>query len=346
MMYLNTIGIDLAKNIFHLVVLDQTGKKTLSKKLTREEFLPFLEAKASPDTLISMEACGTAHYWAQEIEKLGFCVKLFKPRDVKAYLGDKQKNDINDALSIAKIALDPDRRSVAIKTRSQQQVCFLHKRRQQLIEQRIKNTNALRSVLAEFGVYITQTPNIFIKRVCAIVENAHFDKPFLDSVYRTLTRMAEDIQSLQHQIQCLDKDITTLNKTSECVKKLKSIPGIGELNASILSVCSVASYATDRDFAASLGIVPKQNTTGGHIKLGRITKRGNRYIRTLLIQGGRSVIIQASKNKTKNTHERLKAWALLKYDELGFNKAAVAVANKLARIVWSVITTDCMYDAR
>lgn len=347
MSHVKTIGIDLAKNKFHIACLDEAGKKISTKKLNRDEVLAYLQTIVGSETVVAMEACGSSHYWAQEIQKLGVTVKLYKPSDVKAYASTKQKNDINDALSIAKTALDSDRRTVAIKTREQQQVCFLHKRRKQLIEQRIQNTNELRAVLSEFGVVDNLSPHLFITNMGRIVETAHVENHFMDSVYQVLQEMVCHIQNLQQQIKRLDKEIIDRNKSSEMAKRFTTIPGIGPINASILEVCPFESYDNPRDFAASLGLVPTQNTTGGKIRLGSITKKGSRYIRSTLIQGARSLLIHAANLKRQGKQLcALKTWALQKCEELGFNKAAVAVANKLARIIWAVGTTGSIYDAR
>lgn len=347
MQALKTMGIDLAKTNFHLSGLDACGKKIINKKMKREHVLSELASHQSAGTVVAMEACASAHYWAQQIQQMGFTVKLYNPKVVKAYASTKQKNDANDALSIAKTALDPDRRTVAIKTRAEQQISFIHKRRKQLIEQRIQNTNELRAVLCEFGIYETLSCHNFINTIGLIIEEAHKENPFFDEVYLILQNMVATIQALQADIKTLDKVIVEQNKSSETAKQLLTIPGVGPICASILRICPMSSYDNPRDFSASLGLVPSQNTTGGTIKLGRITKHGSRYIRSVLIQGSRSLIISASRRQQEGKSLcSLKKWALQKVEELGFNKASVAVANKLARISWAVIIHGKAYDAR
>ena len=341
------VGIDLAKKTCHLVGLDREGKKIFSKKTNRTDMLMELLKYKDTDQIVAMEACGTAHYWAQEIQKIGYTVKLYSPRDVKAYAATKQKNDSNDALSIGKTAFDLDRRSVAIKTREQQQIHFVYKRRKQLIEQRIQNTNELRAVLAEFGIYENLSCHNFINSIKHIIDEAHITNPFMDSVYQILQNMVTRIHALQDEIQQLDLVIKEQNKASKVAQRLQTIPGIGQICASILEVCPIQSYDNPRDFSASLGLVPTQNTTGGKVKLGGITKHGSRYVRCVLIQGARSLIIQSSiAQRAGKQLCSLKKWALQKVEELGFNKAAVAIANKLARIVWAVFTKDIIYDGR
>lgn len=338
---ISIVGIDLAKKTFHLVGLDQQGNKVLSKKLYRADFLSFIQENIQTSTLLVMEACSTCHHWAREFQALGFSVKLLKPKDVKPFTKTKRKNDANDALAIARAGRDPELKAVTPKTIDEQEASYIHQRRADFIRQRIRIVNQTKGMLAEFGYIPTCSSETFRKQAAIEIQKA-FDQHLLPPfVYQELILMAEQIVTLLDEEKRIDKLITSLNKKSKKALIALTIPGIGPINAHILSVQPTEAYDSGRDFSASLGLVPSQHSSGQSIVLGRITKQGNRYIRTMLIQGGRSVLIQAM--RTQQTNDKLILWAKSLLERMSFNKAAIAVANKLARIAYSCMQNGTAY---
>jgi transposase len=339
----NIIGIDLAKNIMHTVEVDPTGKQIKKSKVNRKEFHSYI-LNLQKDSIIAMEACGSSNYWAQEITQIGLTVKLMKTKDVKAYAQSRQKNDYNDALAITKAARDPELKSVRPKTKEEQDVSTLHKMRAHTIRARVRKTNSMMSSLYEYG-YVTELSKSKFCISCADeVRDAYKAGYITKETQQLLLIESNEIKALCKKEALLDKMITKRNKKNKTAKKLLQIPGIGPINASCLSVTSMDSYETPRDYAASLGLVPKQNTSGDHVVLGSITKQGDRYTRTMLIQAGRSVVIRAKINK--DPKDQLTKWAKQKLSEgKHFNLVAVGVANKLARIAHSLTINDTEYKA-
>lgn len=338
---ISILGIDLAKTIFHIVALDAEGNKTLAKKLHRDQFSDYILSNIPTSTLIVMEACGSCHFWAQHFNKEGFKVKLLKPLDVKAFARGRQKNDTNDALSIARAGRDPEIKSVRIKNQTEQEISWLHKRRQHIIKQRVRMSNGLISDLLEFGYCVKMPKARFAKVASEILLDAKEEGWISASLYERMQVIADEIAMLLSQEAMIDKEIKALNNESEEATLLKTIPGIGEINANILSIAAFDHYEDCRSFAASLGLVPKQNSTGGKVSLGSITKRGDRYVRTMLIQGGRSIAVRAKIQE--NPSDSLIKWTKELLGRMSFNKACVAVANKLARIAYVCVTRKCAY---
>jgi len=337
------IGLDLAKRKFHLVGTDQEGTKIMSCKLDRSQVLDFFEKCPSP-LIVAMEACGSCHYWGKEIKKLGHTVILLKPRDIKPYALSRQKNDTNDALAIAKAARDKNLRHVHLKSRDEQDLSLLHKIRANTISERIRKTNSLMSSLLEYGFDVGVTKTKFIKEMNALLTHALEKKYITQFAYDLLEPTLETISRLVAQEKEIDAKIIALNKDSPRVQTLLTIPGVGPINGSMLSNMPMESYETSRDFAASLGLVPRQNTTGGEVCLGSITKQGSRQVRTLLIQGARCLIMNAM--RIENPLCKLMRWVKNAHKRLGFNKASVAIANKLARIAHACTTQKKAFQKR
>lgn len=340
----NTItGIDLAKKIMHFVITDQSGKVIKRFKTNREEFLLAI-SELEPDTLIAMEACGSSNYWAQEITAMSYKVRLLKTKDVKIYAKSKQKNDYNDALAVTKAARDPELKTVRAKSKAEQDISLLHKTRQNTIRDRVQKTNSLMSSLFEYG-YVTKLSKTKFSRECySEVEDAYQEKFLNKQAYELLMVECKEITVLCEKERLIDKLIIESNKQSVKAIKLQKIFGIGPINASCLSNAPIESYASQRDFAASLGLVPKQKTSGDEIVLGSITKQGDRYTRTMLVQAGRSIVIRAKKDK--NPIDKLLIWTQMKLAEgKPFNLVCVAVANKLARIAYALVMNDTEYKA-
>lgn len=335
------ISIDLAKTKFHVGALDMKGALVLKKAVLRDDLLDYMISTFPKNSLIAMEACGGCHYWGQKFQEKGFQIKLLKPKDVKPYAKSKQKNDINDALAIAKAALDPELKEVHLKNVFEQSVSFLHKTRKIVIKQRVQKSNGVLTSLMEFGFVPKASKAAFAKEISTYIKEA-YDKGYIpEEVYLLLRRDGLEIQYLLKKETLLKAKITALNRESEIALRLQEIPGIGHINASILSIQPMKTYDTPRDFSASLGLVPSQHTTGGTVHLGRITKQGNRYMRTMLIQGARTIIMRGCRiNPPKDP---IYAFAQKLYAKKGFNMAAVAVANKLARIAHAMVTQDRYY---
>lgn len=332
---ITTIGLDLAKRNFHFVVLNKDGKKISGHKADRADLISQLLKFPPTDTVIAMEACGGSHYWARLLMSLNFDVKVLKTVDVKAYAKTRQKNDMNDALSIAKTALDKDIKPIAIKSQDQQTIALVHQTRERCIKTRIKYSNALMANLHEFG-YVTPPGHATFAKNATEHVNAAVEQGFVQDpvVTQILLEEAKEITRLLCKEKNITKQIAALNKENALAQRLMTIPGIGDIVASALSTLNIAMYETARDFAASLGLVPSQHTTGGQIRLSSITKTGNRYVRKMLVQGARCILIGESKGRGKE--DTLISWGYRKRAGKGFNVASVALANKIARIAFAL----------
>jgi transposase len=331
----NVVGLDIAKNIFHLYSLEADGK-AMKKKLKRAELLRFFAN--TPVSLIGMEACGGAHYWARELSKLGHEVVLLNARYVKGFVVGN-KNDFNDAQAIHEAVLRPNKRVVKVKTEEQQDMQLLHNIRQDLVDQRTALVNQLRGLLMERGIVIAKGINYVRKELPFILEDAengltHLSRELFAEQYQKLKELDKTIKS--H-----DQRIGRLCQQNQLSKRFLAVPGVGIITASIMAADSGdgTAYASSRDYAASLGVVPKQHSSGDkQVYLGS-SKRGNRYIRKMLIHGARSVL-KTCRNKT----DKLSVWLQALIERRGFNKATVALANKNARILWAMANKDQDYQ--
>lgn len=339
-----TIGIDLAKHIFHIAIM-QNGAKTIYHKFKRNDVLNFFESLQHKDTVkIGLEACGGCHYWARNLEEMGFCVKMLKPSDVKPYAKSKQKNDKNDALAIAKATLDTELKAVTIKSTHAQDIMLLHKIRDNAIQNRVEKCNRFIAFLHEFGFVPTRNSKS-ISYLKQYLNDAFENKYISENAKNILENELLEIENLLDKEKVYDKKIALENKNCPKAKRFETILGVGNINASTLSVSPMESYPTAKDFAASLGLVPKQNSTGGKTVLGRITKTGDRYVRKMLVQGARSILMKAVmlQKKAETIREPLIEFAMKLLEKKSFNTVAIAVANKLARIAWSMNKHDRDY---
>ena len=337
-MQITTIGLDLAKNTFHVVGLNQANTVVMKKKLRRNQVLDYFSRLSN--CIVAMEACGGAHYFGRELEKQGHCVKLIPPKYVKPYV-QGNKNDYNDALAIAEAAKRPKMRLVKIKSMEQQDLQSLHRLREALVRQRTRTCNQIRGLLAEYGITIPK--GISRVRTCIprILEDAENG---LTSTFRQLlSQTYQHLQRLDTDIKNYDQQLQAIAKTDKAAQQLQTIPGYGPVVSSVfLSVMGDGqAFKRGRDVGAYLGLVPRQHSSGDKPVLLGISKRGNRYLRGLLIHGARSVIRVAA-----NKEDRLSRWAMKLVERRGKNKATVALANKLARIGWAVLTQDTVYQAR
>lgn len=336
-MEITTLGIDLAKSVFQLHGVDADGAVVLQKKLRRNAVLDFL-GKLEP-CLIGMEACATSHFWAREIAALGHDVRLIPPAYVKPYV-KRQKNDAADAEAICEAVTRPNMRFVPMKSTEQQAVLVLHRSRDLLMRQRTMILNAIRSHLAEFGVVTAQGP----RKVIDLVQRlSNHDDIALPSFARSaLLSLAAQLGSLSEEISRIERQMMAWHRQSQASQRLETIPGVGLITATALaaSVPDPSVFKSGRQFAAWLGLVPRQNSSGGKERLGRVSKMGNGYLRRLLVVGATSVTRRA---ETTDTTTGVWVRSLLKRKPTRL--VTVAIANKTARTAWALLTRGENYRA-
>jgi transposase len=337
-MNVTTIGIDLAKNSFSLHGADSRGKLVFRKTLARAKLMPFLAQQ--PPCLIGMEACSGAHYWGRALMKLGHRVGIMASRFVAPYRKGG-KNDGNDAEAICEAVGRPGMRFIPVKSDEQQAILSLHRIRQGLIKERTALINQLRGLLSEFGLIMPKGRYSAQHHIPDILEDAGNGLPML--ARRLLHDTYQRLQVLNEQVLAYDRELNHLVKDSEPAKQLMTVPGIGAITASALlaSVGDPRQFKNGRQFAAWLGLTPRQYTTGGKIRLGRITKKGDAYLRTLLIHGTRAVL-----STVKDKQDKLSVWAKTLIERRGYKRAAVALAAKNARIVWALMVRGEAYQLK
>ena len=331
------LAVDLAKNVFQLHGTDAKGKPILKKKVSREK-LPEFVAKLSPCN-VYMEACGSSNYWGKKFEGFGHKVNLINPKYVKPYV-KRNKNDVNDAEGIAAAAMAPGMRFCDVKTEAQQDMQSVHRIRSLLIQQRTALVNQIRGLLAEYGTILASgIANIRKKLPEILGDNPNNMSTLMLSCF---LKLYENFKNLDKEIVAYDEKIKALFKSNETCKRLETIPGIGVIGATILAslLGNGSSFKNGRHFAAFLGLVPKQHSSGGKERLLGISKGGDTYIRTTLIHGARSVLLWARK---KNDGQSL--WLKKLKDRRGGNIAVVALANKIARTAWAITNYSSSYDA-
>jgi transposase len=296
-MQVSTIGIDLAKNVFQVHGVDAAGKATLTKKLRRSQMLP-LFAKLPP-CLIGMEACATAHHWARELETLGHDVRLMPASYVKAYV-KRGKNDAADAAAICEAVTRPSMRFVPIKSVEQQAALMLHRARDLLIRQRTQLINALRAHLAELGM-VAATGREGLKKLLVIVAGGT-QQQLPGPMREALQALIAQLDALQQQIGRLECQIHAQHRASDASRRLETIPGIGVIGATAIAatVTDPTAFKSGREFAAWIGLVPRQNSSGGKERLGSISKQGDRYLRRLLVVGATAVLRHARAHPDKH----------------------------------------------
>jgi transposase len=329
-MQITTLGIDLAKHVFQLHGVGPDGQLGLRQKLRRAQMIRFF-AKLPP-CLIGMEACATAHYWARELKAFGHEVRLMPAHYVKAYV-KRGKNDAADAAAICEAVTRPTMRFVAIKSQEQQAVLVMHRTRDLLVRQRTRAANSLRGLLAEFGIAEAQGI-CHLRRLRAHLETDTVPEPGR----KILVLLAEQIDELEKRITQIDAEILAWHRASKMSQRLAKIPGVGPLIASaiVATVADPSVFRSGREFSAWLGLVPRQNSTGGRQRLGRITHQGDGYVRRLLIIGAQSAL-QGSKEIKAN------GWVQALLSRYARLKVAVALANKMARIAWALMTKGDVY---
>lgn len=330
-MKITTVGIDLAKEVFQVHGVDERGKAVLKKQIKREQMASFFARL--PVCLIGMEACGSAHHWARELQGFGHTVRLMAPQFVKPYV-KTNKNDVADAEAICEAATRPNMRFVPVKSVEQQAVLSQHRVRQGFVKARTAQANQIRSLLGEFGLVMPTGITNVGKRAPELVENSS-DK--LPATFRHLVnRLLEHLKELDRQVGELEVQIKTWHRSSAFSQKLEKIPGIGSLGASALvaSIADARSFDNGRQMSAWIGLVPRQHSCGGKPALLGISKRGDVYLRTLLIHGARSAIVAAQRKSAPNP------WLAGLLHRRNPNVAAVALAKKNARTVWALLAHD------
>ena len=332
----NTIGLDTAKNVFHLVICDKRGKIIRKKMLRRTKLLPFFVN--FPTCLVGIEACSGSHYWAREITKLGHTVKLIPAQHVKPYLRGN-KNDYNDALAIAEAVVRPEMRFVSIKTVEQQDQGLVNQKRQQVIDARTQQCNRIRAMLIERGVAIAKGIRRLKQEMPYLLENT--EQKFSAEFIQILRYDYDYLQSLDKRLAAYDKQIKNINKQSNACKQLRNIPGFGPVVSSYFAseIGDGRQFSKGRDASTSLGIVPAQHSSGGKEVLLGISKRGNCRLRSLLIHGARSVV-----SNIKDKQDPLSQWLRQLLHRVGIHKATVAYANKMARTGWAILRYETEYQ--
>jgi transposase len=330
------MGIDLAKNVFQLHGVDKHEKVVFRKQLKRAQMLEMFANK--PPMLIGIEACGGAHYWARKLTGLGHTVKAMAPQHVKAYV-KSQKNDKRDAEAICEAVSRPTMRFVRIKTEDQQDMQAIHRVRDRLVKSRTALVNEIRGLLAEYGIVITSTGVPATRRgLLEAIENA--ENGLTIKMREILFDLNEEMSEIENRIQRYLQKIHQHGVQDERVKRVMEIEGLGPISASaiVTAVGDAKQFKNGRDMAAWIGLVPTQHSSGGKEKLGGISKRGDKFLRTLLIHGARSVI-RFSDTKT----DKRSLWVNELIARRNKNVATVALANKNARIIWSILAREEHY---
>ena len=333
-MQVTTIGLDIAKNVFQVHGIDAAEKVVVRKQLRRSQVLEFF--KALLPCLVGMEACATAHYWARELTKLGHQVRLMPAKDVKAYV-KRNKNDAADAEAICEAVRRPTMRFVQVKSAEQQSRLMLHRTRDLLMRQRTQLINALRAHMAELGIMAAQGRE-GIKELLRIIGSEQDARLPVDA-HTSLVVLAAGLRALQTMIGSIEKRIVAQHRSDEASKRLRSIPGIGIVGATAIAatVPDPKAFRSGRDFAAWIGLVPRQDSTGGKQKLGPISKRGDRYLRRILVVGACAVLRYARHKPEKYP------WLTKLLERKPFKVVAVALANKMARIAWALLAKGDTY---
>lgn len=336
-MEITTVGLDLAKSIFQIHAIDEAGKTLIGKALRRAQVLPFF-AKLPP-CLIGMEACGTSHHWARELTKLGHEVRLMPPAYVKPYV-KRGKTDANDAAAICEAVARPNMRFVPVKSTDQQTALALHRTRDLLVKQRTQLVNMIRGLLAEFGIEMARGLRHALELATRLSAGEAAEVPSV--AQRVVTSLADQIGALQVQLAKLEKELLAWHRSSELSQRLATIPGVGVISATALaaSVTEPERFRSGRQFAASLGLTPLQNCSGGKERMGRISRMGDRYLRRLLVVGMTSLIRRA-RSAPASVDPRLPAMLHRKPARV----VTVAAANRTARVAWAIMTHGGTYRA-
>lgn len=333
---ITTIGLDLAKTVFQVHAIAADGRVLVLRTLRRSQVVDFFQ-RIEP-CLFGLEACGSAHYWANAIEEIGHTVRIMPPVYVKAYV-KRNKTDAADAEAICEAVTRPTMRFVPIKLSEQQAAGMVLKTRELLVRQRSQSANAMRAHMAEMGIIACSGMTSIAKLICMLRND---DEDRIPEVARmALLEIAEQIEMLTTRIEKLDRKIVATVKADEAARRLTSIPGVGPIIAVTVqsTIHDPAAFKTGRDLSAWIGITPRSNSSGGKERLGRISKQGNKQLRTLLIVGATSILKQARRGVP------MPKWVIGLMARRPYKVAAVALANKIARTIWALLVKGGTYQA-
>ena len=335
MQTITTIGFDIAKSVFQVHCVDAEGKVVLRRQLKRRYVLAFFQKL--PSCLIGMEACASSHHWSRDLQALGHTVRLMPPAYVKPYV-KRHKNDATDAEAICEAVTRPNMRFVATKTPEQQSCLTLHRTRHLFIRQQTSVINAIRAHLAEFGIVAPVGRN-GVEQLLGIAADAS-DKRLPEVARACVTALGAQLRMLKAQILEFDRMINAWHRSSEASRRLDDIPGVGPALATALiaSIADPKAFRSGRDFSAWIGLVPKQNSSGGKDRLGNISKRGDRYLRSLFTTGALAVIRYAKIHGTRH-----RPWLTALLARRPTKVAAIALANKIARMAWAMMARGERY---
>ena len=333
-MSITMIGLDTAKSVFQIHGVNETGKAELKRKVRRSDLIAFFEKQEC--CTVVMEACGAAHHWARVLTGLGHTVKLIAPAAVKPFVKKGKKNDAADAAAICEAAARPDIKFVPIKTVEQQGILALHTARALLTKQQTMLANAIRGLATEFGHVVAKG----LHNLEPLVALVGADDAMPEQARQAIADLFKRFGELATGIQSCEAKIVKHARNDATARRLATIPGIGPITASLIAatVVDISQFKSARQFAAWLGLVPRQNSTGGKTRLGQITKAGNKEIRKLLVLGATSMLGHA-----EGWHSALGAWLRDILQRRPARLATVALANKMARIAWAVMTRKEVY---
>jgi error-prone DNA polymerase len=333
-MSISMIGLDTAKTVFQIHGVDETGRAEIRRKLRRNDLIAFFEKQAA--CTVVMEACGAAHHWARMLTGLGHSVKLIAPEAVKPFVKKGKKNDAADAAAICEAASRPDVKFVPAKSVEQQGILALHAARSLLVKQQTMLANAMRGLATEFGITVPKG----IHKLDELMAVVDADEIMPQQAKQAITGLHDYCTNLSEGIETFEAEIVAHARRDETARRLATIPGIGPITASLIAatVGDITLFKTARQFAAWLGLVPRQSSTGGKTRLGRITKTGNREIRKLLVLGATSMVYRAD-----GWNSAVGAWLRSVLERRPVRLVTVALANKMARIAWAVMTRKEVY---
>ncbi|MHB1284213.1 MAG: IS110 family RNA-guided transposase [Metallibacterium scheffleri] len=337
-MKLKRIGIDLAKNVFQIHGVDRHEKPVWRQRLPRERWLQTVLEKIEPGCEIGMESCGGAHHWARQLQARGYRVRLIAPQFVKPYV-KSNKNDANDAEAICEAMSRPGMRFVAVKTIEQQDIQATHRIRSGLIEQRTAKANQIRGLVSEYGLVAPRELLSLRRAIPCWLEDG--DNGLTARFRRLLDGLWNDLRALDERVDELDREIAAIAQTEPAAIRLQQLRGVGPITATALlaAIGDASQFANGRQLAASLGLTPRQHSSGGKDRLLGISKRGDAYVRSVLVHGARAMIRTA---RTKD--DRLSRWVTELADRSHPNVACVALANKTARMAWAMLRHDTDYQ--
>jgi transposase len=340
---ISLVAIDLAKRVFQVEASDAAGHRLWERRVRREELVELIGSLAP--TQIAMEACASAHHWGRRFTALGHQVRLMPPPAVARQVDRRKKNDRNDTKGIRRAARDEDVRAVPLKSRQDQAEQFEHRVREQWVCQRTATINQVRAMLAEFGLVLPKGEGVLLSRRAELLVDERLAG--MPRLHVLLQAQFELLERLSELIAEADRRLRKLARTSPVARRLTTIPGVGPIisTGTVAAVADPKAFGCGRDFAAWLGIVPSQHSSGGKVQLGPITKRGSRYLRANLVHGARSLLLSIRRSDTEPS-DGLFVWAKSLLARMHWNKAVLALANKLARIIWAVMAHGGVYRPR